>query len=154
MTWRIELGAAVTAMGAALMWGASADPILDEPVRERVSQFTQADYQSFDRNFEFDGGACAVGLKRKELCFLSSPFEPNLAPGSSIPASLPDMPAEFPVILKTQLKAEGLETWRFGRSLVLVKAGTREVVDVMDLNAPYRDRGTAVFASRDDVAAQ
>jgi hypothetical protein len=140
-------------MGAAVMWGASADPILDEPVRDRPQHFTQADYQAFDRDFSLDGEPCMVGVKRKGVCFGASPFEASLASGSTIPLTSPDMPAEFPVILQTELKAAGLETWRFGRSLVLVKAGTRDIVDVMDLNAPYQEQGSAMLASREDVVS-
>ena len=135
-------------MGAALMWGASADPMLDAPVKERPQHFTQTDYQAFDRDFPFGNSTCEVGLKRKGVCFGVSPFEATLAPGSTVPVSSPDMPAEFPVILKTELKAEGLETWRFGRSLVLVRSGTRDIVDVMDLSTPYKDRDATLVASR------
>ena len=148
MTWRIELGAAAIALGTAVMFGASAAPILDEPVRERPDYFTRADYDAFDRQFEFGSEVCDVGLKRKGLCFDASPFERKLSVGATVPASSPDMPAAFPVILKTELKAEGLETWRFGQSLVLVKAGSRDIVDVMDLKAPYHQRGTSMLASR------
>ena len=148
MTWRIELGAAAVTMGAALMWGASADSALDAPRLEQPDHFTHADYQAFDRDFRFGGTVCEVGLKRKGICFGVSPFEDGLSEGQTIPASLPDMPAEFPVILKTQLKADGLETWRFGRALVLVRSGTREIEDVMYLTAPYDERGETVLASR------
>ncbi len=135
-------------MGAALMWGANADPILDEPVKTRPQHFTPADYQAFDRNFSYGGATCEVGLKRKEICFGASPFEPVLASGVSIPENSPNMPAEFPVILNTELKAEGLDTWRFGRTLVLVRSGTRDIVDVMDLAAPYQDGDDTLLASR------
>ena len=63
------------------------------------------------------------------------------------PACLICLP-NFPVILKTELKADGLETWRFGRALVLVRSGTREIEDVMYLTAPYDERGETVLASR------
>lgn len=148
MTWRIELGAAAITMGVALICGAGADSVLGEPRLERPDHFTRADYQAFDRDFVFDGAVCDVGLKRKEICFDASPFENSLAKGQPVPSSLPDMPAEFPVILKTQLKADGLETWRFGRSLLLVESGTREIVDVMQLTAPDREHGETVVASR------
>ena len=95
MTWRIELGAAAVTMGAALMWGASADSALDAPRLEQPDHFTHADYQAFDRDFRFGGTVCEVGLKRKGICFGVSPFEDGLSEGQTIPASLPDMPAEF-----------------------------------------------------------
>jgi hypothetical protein len=152
MTWKIEMGIAAFALGAAALWTANADPVLDEPASVPHERFSAADYRVFDRNFELEGQACDVGLKRQHLCFGTSPVESSLEVGATIPARLPDMPAEFPVIAKTDLKADGLQTWRFGRSLVLVRAGTREIVDVMDLAAPERQAG-ALFAEAETGSA-
>ena len=152
MTWKIEMGIAAGALGAAALWTANADPLLHEPVSDPQEHFTVADYRVFDRGFELDGRPCSVGLRRQHLCFGASPVEPDLKVGGTIPALQPDMPAEFPVIAKTDLKADGLQTWRFGRSLVLVRAGTREIVDVLDLAAPERQVGS-LFAEAETGAA-
>lgn len=148
MTWKIELGIAGLAVGATAMWAANASPILEEPHAERYDSFTQADYQSFDRNFDFEGSTCDVGLRSNSLCFSHSPLENALTAGDTVPSILPDMPAEFPVIVKTNLKTDGLETWRFGRTLYLVRRGSREIVDVMNLDTPWQEQqGGAVIAS-------
>ena len=149
------MGIAGVALGAAALWGANADPVLEEQPTQRYETFTQADYHAFDRDFDHDGRTCAVGMKRKGLCFLASPLEQALKVGDVVPGRLPDMPAEFPVIVKTDLKADGLQTWRFGRSLFLVSKDTRTVVDMMDLTAPCSETGTAMLAAVEtDVKAQ
>jgi len=149
MLLKFELGMAGLALGAAAIWGANADPILEQPTPVRYDHFTDADYQAFDRHFEFEGRTCKVGVKRRDICFGTSPLEKALAVGAAVPANLPYMPAEFPVIVKTDLKTENLQTWRFGRSLVLVRRDTQEVVDMLDLSAPAEERNgvSATLAS-------
>lgn len=154
MTWKIELGIAAVALGAAALWTANADPVLEEQAFEPHERFSAADYRVFDRDFELEGQPCEIGLRRQHLCFGTSPVEPVLKVGGTIPAIQPDMPAEFPVIAKTDLKADGLQTWRFGRSLVLVRAGTREIVDVMDLAAPERQAGPLMAEADTGAAAR
>ena len=150
MILKLELGLAGVALGAAALWGANADPVIEAPAPARYDRFTQADYQAFDRDFDLEGSTCKVGVKRSGICFRESPLEKALTVGATVPANLPYMPAEFPVIVRTDLKAENLQTWRFGRSLVLVHRETQEVVDVLDLSAPEQRRvGTAILASGD-----
>lgn len=155
MLLKFELGMAGLALGVAAIWGANADPILEQPVLVRYDHFTDADYQAFDREFEFEGRTCKVGVEQRDICFGSSPLEKALSVGSAVPANLPYMPAEFPVILKTDLKDENLQTWRLGRSLVLVSRDTHKVVDLLDLSAPAQDRNgtTAILASGEEPQA-
>jgi hypothetical protein len=149
MTWKIETGIAAVALGVAVLWATQAEPVLKEHVPKRLDHFSHADYLSFDRDFTSDGRHCDVGLRRKGICFGASPFEQALKPGADVPARLPDMPAEFSIILNTDLKAETLETWRVGRSLLLVRRGTRKIVDVMPLGLPYRTGNVSVLAYTD-----
>lgn len=146
MSWKIEAGIAALALSAAALWVSNSEPVLNEHLPQRLDHFSRGDYLSFDRDFTFGGVKCDVGVQRKEICFGASPFEKALKPGAAVPAKLPDMPAEFSIILNTDLKDENLETWRIGRSLVLVRSGTREIVDVMKLEAPYRKGDISVLA--------
>ena len=148
------MGIAGLAIGAGALWAAKASPILEETPTERVERFTEQDYSSFDRNFDYEGRTCEVGLRRNGICFSRSPAEAALGAGDIVPAQLPAMPAEFPVIVKTALKADGLETWRYGRSLYLVRSGNREIVDVMHLDTPWQGQtdGPAVMAAMDPMA--
>jgi len=149
MSWKIEAGIAALALSAAALWVSNAEPVLNEHLPERLDHFSRGDYLSFDRDFTSGGVKCDVGVQRREICFGASPFEQALKPGADVPAKLPDMPAEFPIILNTDLKAETLETWRVGRSLLLVRRGTRKIVDVMPLGSPYRTGNVSVLAYTD-----
>jgi hypothetical protein len=146
MSWKIEAGIAALALSAAALWVSNAEPVLNEHLPERLDHFSRGDYLSFDRDFTSDGVHCDVGVQRKDICFGVSPFERALKPGGYVPEKLPDMPAEFSIILNTDLKAESLETWRIGRSLVLVRSGTREIVDVMALGSTYRKSDASILA--------
>lgn len=147
-TLMIELaiaGAALFALGAFV----ATRPQAAEAVQaSALTQFTQADFAAFDRNFELDGASCKVGLKRDRLCFGRSPVEDILAPGMILPPEVPMVGAEFRVIVVTELKAENLRTIRFGQSLALVDPGTRQVADVISLSAPAfeKARPAAVYA--------
>ncbi|ABI77678.1 hypothetical protein HNE_1004 [Hyphomonas neptunium ATCC 15444] len=145
-TLKIELaiaGAALFALGAFM----ATRPQEAEAVQTSgLTQFTQADYAAFNRNFEMDGATCKVGLERDRICFGGSPVEGILMPGMTLPADVPMVGAEFRVILFTELKSESLRTVRFGRSLALVEPQSRYVQDVLDLSAPTfeKARKTAV----------
>lgn len=100
-----------------------------------VLRFTESDFAAFDRAFPLHGEECAVGLRRQRTCFNPSPLEDDIVSGMALPASVPILPAEFTIILRTDLKADGLRTVRFGRTLVLIDPQTRRIVDVIVLNA-------------------
>ena len=146
MSWKIEAGIAALALSTAALWVSNAEPVLNEHLPERLDHFSRGDYLSFDRDFTSGGVHCDVGVQRKDICFGESPFEKALKPGADVPAKLPDMPAEFSIILNTDLKDENLETWRIGHSLVLVRSGTREIVDVMALGSTYRKSDASILA--------
>lgn len=135
-TLKIELaiaGAALFALGAFV---ATRPPEAEAVQSSGLTQFTQADYSAFDRNFELDGDTCRVGLSRDRICFGSSPVEQILTPGMTLPSEIPMVGAEFRVILFTELKSDTLRTVRFGKTLVLIEPKTRYVQDVLDLSAP------------------
>ena len=56
-------------------------------------------------------------------------------PGMILPVEIPATSAEFPIILESPLKTESLQTVRFGHRIALFNPGTREIVDVIDLDA-------------------
>jgi hypothetical protein len=137
-TLKIEMaiaGAALFALGAFIATrpsGAAAAVV--EPAGAR--QFSQADFEAFDRGFALDDAPCVVGIERHKLCFVPSPVETQLTPGSVIPAHIPLVPAEFRVIVDTDLKAPELRTLRYGQTLVLADPESRTIVDMMRLTAP------------------
>ncbi|HPE47601.1 MAG TPA: hypothetical protein PLR76_04360 [Hyphomonas sp.] len=136
MTLKIEFAI----MGSALFGAGAFYAVKGNPVAEAapvaVSHFTQADYNAFDRNFQMDGQTCAVGFRDHRICFGASPYEAELQDGDILPAYMPALSAEFRVIVETDLKADGLQTVRFGRSLALIDPETRQVRDVLRLDAP------------------
>lgn len=139
-TLKIELaiaGAALFALGAFV---ATRPPEAEAVQASGLTEFTQADFAAFDRNFEMDGSMCQVGLKRDRICFGGSPVEQTLAPGMTLPPEVPMVGAEFRVIVVTELKSDTLRTVRFGRSLVLVDPKTRYVHDVIALSAADFDK--------------
>ena len=128
------MGAALLVLGAFAAWQGSraAAPAAEAA----VTHFTAADFRAFDRDFQMDGETCAVGFRAHRICFGTSPYEEALQRGASLPAYMPALSAEFRVIVETDLKAEGLQTVRFGRTLALVDPDTREVHDILRLDAP------------------
>lgn len=108
----------------------------DTPAATPVARFTPSDFNAFDRDFELDGETCAVGFRAHHICFGTSPYEADLKQGTALPAHMPTLSAEFRVIVETDLKADGLQTVRFGRTLALVDPETREVHDILRLDAP------------------
>jgi len=128
-------GAALFTLGVFYAWqDGKADVAAAAPVA--VEQFTLADFSAFDRNFEMDGETCAVGFRDHRICFGSSPYESDLKQGETLPSHMPVLGAEFRVIVETDLKTEPLQTVRFGRTLALVDPRTREVHDILRLDAP------------------
>ncbi len=110
---------------------------LDIEADYEVSEsFVEADQEIFARNFSNGNRFCKVGLSDEGICFGRSPFEDMVQIGKPLPEAVPRMPAPLPVVLRTQPKATGLETWRYGRVLVLVQTDNRLVQDVLDLREP------------------
>jgi len=148
-TFMIELGIAGAALFALGAFIATRPQAAEAVQASAQTQFTQADFAAFDRNFELEGSTCKVGLRRDRLCFGGSPVEDILAPGMILPPEVPMVGAEFRVIVVTELKAENLRTIRFGRSLALVDPKSRQVADVMSLAAPTfeKARPAAAYAT-------
>ncbi|KCZ93923.1 hypothetical protein [Hyphomonas johnsonii] len=135
-SWHVETGvvaAACLALGTFL----TVEPILNRArVAQPADRFTQADFDAFDREFELDGVTCEVGLARDKLCLGKSPLEAEIKRGHVLPHHIPVIGAEFRVIVNTPLKRPGLQTARFGQTLVLIDPESRRVEDVLDLMAP------------------
>ena len=127
------VGAALFTLGAFYAWQTSKADTAGPPT---LAHFTSADYHAFDRDFQMDGETCAVGFRDHRICFGISPYEPVLKRGEVLPEGVPTLAAEFRVIVETELKAEGLQTVRFGRTLALVDPETRQVHDILRLDAP------------------
>ena len=96
-------------------------------------QFSQKDFDAFDRSFDFHGSECSVGIERKRICFQPSPLEEKIEIGKAMPQHAPVMPATIPVLIRTTLKPSYLTTHRYGRTLVLIEDETGIVIDKLDL---------------------
>ncbi len=147
MSWKIELGALTLALGTAAVFSALSQFAPASTVPQAATRFTDHDSEAFDRDFAFEGGTCDVGVRNRSVCFRKSPLTGTFVKGEPLPRWVPDSPAEFSVILNTDLKASGLSTYRFGQTLVLIDRKSRNVVDVLDLAASApRSTGTMVVA--------
>ncbi len=137
MTLKIELAVAGTTLfvlGAFVaMQGADA---IESVAVEPVDVFTPHDFAAFDREFEWHGETCVVGLERHGLCLGQSPLESQLKRGEILPDYVPALSAEFRVIVETDLKNASYQTVRFGRTLLLIDPETRVVHDILHLDAP------------------
>lgn len=136
MTWNIEAG---IVGGAALVLGGFLAVMAnhhDNSRPEPVDHFVQSDYDVFDRDFKMGSADCAIGLVSQKICMHKSPLENELQIGQTLPAYMPALGAEFRIIVETALKSENLRTVRYGQTLVLIDADTREVKDILRLNAP------------------
>ena len=127
------IGATLFTLGAFYAWQNSK---AETPSARPVEHFTMADFNAFDRDFQMDGETCEVGFSDHRICFGASPYEHDLKQGETLPAYMPALAAEFRVIVETDLKAGNLQTVRFGRTLALVDPETREVRDILRLDAP------------------
>lgn len=114
-----------------------------EAATSTLRQFTEADFAAFDRDFELEGRSCAAGLERDRICFLAAPMERRVTAGMTLPPEIPVLPAEFRVIVATELKADHLQTVRFGRTLALINPETRRVEDVLRLTAETYEEARA-----------
>ncbi|KCZ57942.1 hypothetical protein [Hyphomonas chukchiensis] len=136
MTWKIEAG---IVGGAALVLGGFLAVMANQQDTSRpdpVDHFIQSDYDVFDRDFKLGSTECAIGLASQKICMHKSPLEKELQVGQILPAYIPALGAEFRIIVETALKSENLRTVRYGQTLVLIDANTREVKDILRLNAP------------------
>ncbi len=129
------LGAALFALGVFVALQSASAETQSAP-GATASSFSETDFAAFDRDFRIGDQLCDVGVKSHRLCFGTSPHEARLAKGETLPPDLPVLPAEFPVIVITDLKADTLQTLRFGRTLALIERNSRRVEDVLHLTAP------------------
>ncbi|MEL7128182.1 MAG: hypothetical protein AAGK23_01410 [Pseudomonadota bacterium] len=146
MTWKIELGACLATMAGAGAFVGIVNPLAPPSAIERTSSFTEGDFAAFDRNFRHGRETCAIGLEKQRLCFKPSPLEGYLIEGTHLAAHIPLMPAEFPVLVATNVSANGQKLARFGQSLALVDEETRMVVEVMRLDETSFADATATLA--------
>ena len=131
-----ELQILTTIAGAsAMFFGFSDYSFMDSPNRT-VSHFEVEDYDAFDRNFDYEGRICEVGIKREELCFGTSHSIKRIELGEIMPQSVPSMRVSIPVALRISDKSDTLSVHRFGNTLVLADRETRRVVEQLNLSAP------------------
>ena len=135
MTWKIELAAlAITAAGVGgyLYEG---DLFAEVPVTYH-EEFTEADFHAFDRDFLMAGESCEIGLKASGICLPEFDMDRNLVAGEKFPEDLPALSAGMRILLALDSKQTNLQTIRYGQTLVLMERSTKEVRDVMRLDAP------------------
>lgn len=130
--WEIGALAGVLALAAGFMW--IAEPVGTDRALERTDNFSQLDYDAFDRNFQINGKTCPVGIAKHRLCFSPSPLETQITKGESLNAHIPMLAAEFPILVATPPKAEHQKLLRYGKTLVLLNEETRIVEDVLGLD--------------------
>ena len=123
---------------AIITFGASGFMLVAEPLDapaplERTAVFSDQDYQAFDHKFTLGNKSCEVGIKRHRLCFNASPLETVLVPGEPLPANVPVLSAEFPILVETPVKAEHQKLVRYGTTLALIHQETQIVEDVLYL---------------------
>ncbi len=137
MGWglRIELACLGTALFAAGVFVATRPSEAGTQRPDAVDHFTPNDYAIFDRDFSLRGEDCALGLKSARLCFGNSPYEDKLSVGQILPVSVPAISAEFAIIVATDTKLAHLKTVRFGHTLALFNPETRQIVDLLNLDA-------------------
>jgi hypothetical protein len=110
-------------------------PTLPRPDITPVDHFQEADFAIYDRDFSLQGRECEIGIQKRGICLSGSPLEDSIVPGMVLPVKVPATSAEFPIILESPLKKPHLQTVRFGHRIALFDPNTREIVDVMDLDA-------------------
>ena len=153
MTWKIELAAlAITAagVGGCLL---NVDMFAEAPVTYH-DQFTVADYQAFDRDFEIAGDPCEIGLKDSDICLNAFESDHSLQIGEQIPENVLRLNAGMRILLALDSKNAELQTIRLGQTLALVDRETQIVADIMRLDAPtYADARTPKLYGASNSAA-
>jgi hypothetical protein len=129
------LGSALFALGVFVALQSASAGSQAAPL-STASTFSERDFAVFDRGFRLGDSDCDVGLKSHRICFGTSPHEMRLMIGETLPLDLPVLPAEFPIIVMTDLKDEGLQTVRFGCTIALIERDSRRIMDVLHLTAP------------------
>ena len=139
MTWKIELAAlAITAAGVGGYLYKS-DPFAEAPVTYHA-EFTEADYNAFDRDFTLADEPCEIGLKSSHICLPEFDIDRDVRAGEPFPQDVPALSAGMRVLLALDTKEPELQTVRYGQTLVLIERATHEVRDVLRLDAPtYED---------------
>ena len=126
MTWKIELAAlAVTAAGVGGYLYKS-DLFTEAPV-EYHTEFTQADFDAFDRNFPVAGEMCEIGLKSAGLCLPEFDIGRDVLSGELFPQDIPALSAGMRVLLVLDTKEPDLQTVRVGQTLVLMERQSKRV---------------------------
>lgn len=149
MGWglKIELACLGTALFAAGVFVATRPSEAGISRPDAVDHFTPRDYAIFDRDFSLRGEDCELGLKQARICLGNSPYEDKLSVGQILPLTVPAISAEFAIIVATDTKFTYLKTARFGHTLALFNPETRQIVDLLYLDADsYESARQAPFA--------
>ena len=135
MTWKIELAAlAITAAGVG-GYLYKADLFEETPVTYHAA-FTEADYHAFDRDFDLAGETCEIGLEAQSICLPEFDIDRDVLPGEDFPHDVPALSAGMRILLVLDTKESELQTIRYGQTLVLMERSTRQVRDILRLDAP------------------
>ena len=142
MTWKIELAALAITAASVGGYLYKTNPFETAPV-EYHAAFTEADYHAFDRDFALAGDVCEVGLKESSVCLSDFDMKKLIVPGEAFPSDVPPLGAGMRVLLALDVKEAHLQTIQYGQTLILMDRGTRQVEDVLYLNAAsYADART------------
>jgi len=134
MSIKLELGALILTMVGASGFMLIAEPVNSASPVDRVSHFSNVDYNAFDRDFIADGKPCQVGIAKHRLCFNDSPLQTRIAKGEVLNHQIPVMAAEFPILVAVPPKASHQKLLRYGQALVLMNEDTKMVEDIMYLD--------------------
>ena len=135
MTWKIEVAALAVTVAGVGGYLYKSDPFAEAPVKYHAA-FTEADYDAFDRDFTLSGEDCEIGLESSKVCLPVFDLDRNITVGEPFPQDVPALSAGMRVLLVLDTKEPQLQTIRYGQTLVLLDRGSREVRDVMRLDAP------------------
>ena len=135
MTWKIEIAALAITAASVGGYLYQADLFAEQPVTYHA-EFTESDYHAFDRDFVMNDAFCEVGLKDDKVCLPNFTPKSEVRVGEALPSDVPSLSASMRMLLVMDSKEAALKTVRFGRTMVLIDAGSGIVQDVMRLDAP------------------
>jgi len=135
MSIKVEIGVAIATALIGMGVVHQTQPLEPQAPVERSIAFSADDYAAFDRDFDAKGTPCAVGLERRKMCFTASPLQTRVIEGEPIPANMPLLAAEFPILVALPVKEESQKLLRYGTVLALIDKDTRMVEDILYIDA-------------------
>lgn len=145
MALKFELAALAAIMVSSAAFMFVADPMQDAPALERSDNFSQLDFDSFDRDFIANGEPCTVGIEKRKMCFTSSPLEATLVRGAPLADHVPMLAAEFAILLEISATTPEQKLLRYGTTLALIDEETGHVEDLLDLGETSFEAAQAAY---------